>query len=49
MQQLWPKLLQTLPEQINETLMMLGRWIYFYKNKNCSKVWAIRKYQPINQ
>ena len=33
MQQLWPEILQTFPYQINGTFMMLGKWIYFDKNK----------------
>ena len=31
MQQLCPKLHQKLPEQINGTFMMLGKWVYFEK------------------
>ena len=37
MQQLWPKILQNIPEQINETFMMLGKRIYFDKNKKLLK------------
>ena len=37
MQQLWKKLLQTLTEKINGTVMMIGKRIYFNKNKKSLK------------
>ena len=37
MQQLWPKLIQIFPGQINGTFMMLGKQIYFDKNKKLLK------------
>ena len=37
MKQLWPKLLQKFPEQINGTFTMLGKRIYFDKNKKSLK------------
>ena len=37
MQQLWPKILETFPEQINGTFMMLCKRIYFDKNKKSLK------------
>ena len=38
MQQLWPKNLQTLSEQINGLSMMLVKQIYFDKNKKSLKI-----------
>ena len=37
MQQLWPKLIQIFPGQINGTFMMLGKQIYLDKTKNYLK------------
>ena len=38
MQKLWTKLLQTFPGQINGKFMMLGKWMYFDKNKQPPKI-----------
>ena len=37
MQKLWPKILETLPEQINGAFMMLCKRIYFDRNKKSLK------------
>ena len=38
LQQLWPKLIETLPGKINGTFMMLVKRIYFDKNKKSLKI-----------
>ena len=38
MQKLCKKLLQTFPGQINGKFMMLGKWMYFDKNKQPPKI-----------